>query len=107
MRAIAALINAGLLGLTGWFAALVSAKIAAAIALAAIFVSISVTAVAAISGIVAGIEMSVSPDLIRAASWFMPDNAVFCLAALFSATMIRSILKFQYSIIRIWATALG
>lgn len=107
MRAIAALINAGLVGLTGWFAAFVSARIAAAIALAAVFVSISVTAVAAIAGLVAGIEMAVSPDLIRAASWFMPDNAAFCLAALFSASMIRAVLNFQHSIISLWSTALG
>jgi hypothetical protein len=107
MRAIAALINAGIIGLTGWFAATISAKIAAAIALAAIYISITVTALAAVTGLVAGIEMSVSAELTRAASWFMPDNAAFCLAALFSATMIRAVLNFQHSVIKLWSTALG
>lgn len=107
MKAIGALVNWAVFGLVGWLAAKVSAKIAAAIALAAVFISISVAAVSGISAVVAGIEMSASQDLAIAASWFMPDNALYCISALFSASVIRAVLNFQHSIIRLWSTALG
>lgn len=106
MKAIASLITWIAGSFTSWVAGYWSAKIAAVLSLVAIQVAIFAVAVGGIGAVVSGIEMVVNDDLERAMSWFVPDNTLDCMAAAFSAWIIRATFEYHASIVRLWSSVL-
>ena len=107
MNAIASLITF-LATRAGFFQlSLISARLAWTATAILIFVSIIAVGFAAINVLVAGISMVVSDDLSRAMSWVVPNNAVTCIVALFSAHVIRATMDNQLSIFLLWFKAVN
>lgn len=105
MNAIAALITFLATRLGAFKAATISARIAAVSTVVLIFIGVIAVGFAAIGGLVSGISMAVSDDLSRAMSWVVPNNAVTCIVALFSAHIIRATMDYHVAILQLWARA--
>ncbi|WP_194089229.1 DUF5455 family protein [Vibrio hibernica] len=80
----------------GWFALRLTRNVAINLTVLTMVIGLALTTALALSVIFSGLSYVVPPNLSEGFSLFIPDNAIPCLSAIFSARVIRWVWQWQF-----------
>lgn len=89
MGALAGFIGSIFSGFIGWLTAYLGKRLAVTLAVVAAFTAATATFWAAAEALVAGLVVSVPPDIVTVASWVVPPNLSVCIGAMLTARLMR------------------
>lgn len=80
----------------GWFATRLTRSVAINLTVLTMVFGLALTTSLAIYAVLSGLSYVVPPYLSQGFAYFVPDNAVPCLSAIFSARVIRWVWEWQF-----------
>jgi hypothetical protein len=87
-------------GIVGFLATYLTKKVAITLAVLTVITGLTVAFMATIHGLVAGVTYYTPDALNMAVSWFVPDNAIPCVSAVWSARIFRWVYEWKIRIIQ-------
>ncbi|WP_089138188.1 DUF5455 family protein [Vibrio rumoiensis] len=80
----------------GWLATRITRSVAINLTVLTMVLGLALTTALALSAIFNGLSYVVPPELSQGFAFFMPDNAIPCISAIFSARVIRFVWQWQF-----------
>lgn len=80
----------------GWLAVRMSRNLALNVAVLTMVVGLGVTTALFVKSVVTGISYVTPPYINQAFSYFIPDNAIYCISAIFSCRVAVWVMHWQY-----------
>ncbi|WP_105902103.1 DUF5455 family protein [Vibrio gangliei] len=80
----------------GWFATRLTRSIAINLTILTMVLGLTLTTALALSAIFNGLSYITPPELSQGFAFFIPDNAIPCISAIFSARVIKWVWQWQF-----------